>query len=299
MAERKNEYTYKGILKTDLYAYKVIINTSQRKINGEQVIYHRYFNIGAYTSEKGEKKTCVDIYVMYPALKAELPQINPPLAKLITTHYNEKCSVNEKLERGEGTRHMIGTAMYLVSKMCPHVMGFEINDASTRLCDNNALITLSYFSITNYGKTWYEKHFDAFIEDEKKANKYKETVAQLLSMRLPEWGTFTALFLRNTPTDIRNKLEALHKKSTTYKDLFTHIHKLGINNACIYLQPWIDNVMLSTDLRNLVLFTQWVIPIKAVKRVPLLNYTTEFSGLVVSTPSSPSSQPLSSLQNAI
>ena len=277
--QKKNEYLYKAILKTDQHDYKITVNTTQRIINGEQIVYHRYFNIGTYTSDKGEKKTCVDIYVMYPSLQDELPQIKPTLAKLITTHYNEKCSVNEKLERGEGTRHMINTAMYFVSKMCPHVTGFEINDASTRICDNNTLITLSYFSITNHGKTWYEKHFNAYINDEVKAKKYKETIAQLQSQVLPQWDTFKILFLRNTPPEIRNTIEQLHKKSATYKDLFTNIHKLGISDACIYLQPWIDNVMLSTDLRNFVLFTQWVIPIKGVKRVPMLNYKTEFSGL--------------------
>ena len=153
---KKNiEYIIKGILETDLYNYKITINTSQITKNGINIIYSRYFNIGGYISETGEKKTCVDIYVMYPELEKELPFTNYKLAHLITTHYNEKCSVDEKLKRGEGTQHMINTSMYLVSKMCPFIEGFEINDASTRQCDNDTTITLSYLSITNYCKTWY------------------------------------------------------------------------------------------------------------------------------------------------
>jgi hypothetical protein len=36
--------------------------------------------------------------------------------------------------------------------------------------------------------------------------------------------------------------------------------------------------MLMTDLRNYVMYTQWIIPITSVKRVPLMNYKKDFSG---------------------
>lgn len=309
---KKNEYIFKGLLKTDKYDYIINIRTLQYTKNGETVVYSRYFNLGAYISESGEKKTCVDIYVMYPELENELPFINYKLAKLITTHYNEKCSVNEKLERGEGTRHMINTAMYFVSKMCPFIEGFEINDTcadqhsldpakswgdvSTRQCDNNTTIILSYFSITQYGKTWYERNFEAYIGDifkNKKHNKnqqdnskkektkmelYREIVDNLMIQKLSDFNVFKVLYLTNTKKDIQTELELLYNESKTYGELFKKIHKLGISKACIYLQPWIDNLMLSTDLRNYVMYTQWIIPVESIKRVLLINYKKEFSG---------------------
>ena len=274
----KNEYIFKGILETDKHDYKIKINTSQITKDGINIIYSRYFNIGAYVSETGEKKTCVDIYVMYPELKKEIPSINYKLAKLTTTHYNEKCSVDEKLERGEGTQHMINTAMYFVSRMCPFIEGFDINDASTRQCDNDTTIILSYFSITNYGKTWYEKNFKAFIADGIKRKKYESIVSELLLHELPSWEVFNAIFLRNVNKDIKEILKNIHEHSTTYKSLFKNIHSEGISKACIYLQPWIENVMLSTDLRNYVMYTQWIIPVESVKRIGLINYKKEFVG---------------------
>jgi hypothetical protein len=275
---KKNEYIFKGLLKTDKYDYIITINTSQLSKNGETIVYSRYFNLGAYTSDSGEKKTCVDIYVMYPEFQNVMPNVNYKIAKLITTHYNEKCSVNEKLERGEGTQHMINTAMYFVSKMCPFIEGFDINDASTRQCDNNTTIILSYFSITNYGKTWYEKNFKAYIEHKDKRNKYENIISELLMRELPDWDIFEAMFLRNVNKDIKIILKNIYDISKTYKLLFKNIHNEGISKACIYLQPWIEQLMLSTDLRNYVMFTQWIIPVESVKRVALINYKKDFSG---------------------
>lgn len=278
MTSKKNDYIFKGILETEKYNYKIKINTSQITKDGINIIYSRYFNIGTYVLETGEKKTCVDIYVMYPEFKKEIPSINYKLAKLTTTHYNEKCSVDEKLERGEGTQHMINTAMYFVSRMCPFIEGFDINDVSTRQCDNDTTITLSYFSITNYGKTWYEKNFKAYIADGIKRKKYENIISELLQKELPSWDVFNALFLRNVNNEIKDKLNKLFDISKTYKSLFKNIHSEGISKACIYLQPWIENVMLSTDLRNYVMYTQWIIPVESIKQVSLINYKKEFVG---------------------
>jgi hypothetical protein len=286
---KNNEYIFEGIIKTDKYDYRLVIKTAQIIRNNEQIVYNRYFNFGSYISDKGEKKTCVDIYVMYPEFQNVIPNVNYKLANLITTHYNEKCSINEKLERSDGTRHMINTAMYFVSRMCPHIEGFEMNDASSRECDNKTTIVLSYFSITNYGKTWYEKNFEAYIEDirnekEKEENKpsrmsiYKEKVNSLINQKLPEWDIFKELYMRNLSKTVQNDIEQMHNKSITYGDLFKRIHKLGISSACIYLQPWIDKVMLPTGLRNFVMFTQWIIPIKSVKKISLVNYKKDFFG---------------------
>lgn len=303
MASIKNEYIWKGIIKTERYDYRVTTTTIHRIENGEQVIYSRYFNIGSYQTEEKEKKTCVDIYVMYEPLSRELPNINYKIAKLITTHHDERCSVDEKLQRGEGTQHMIHTALSFVYRMCNFIEGFEINDASTRLCNNSTTITLSYFSITNYGKTWYERNFNAFIpieyvkssqygerkntttknrNDKKngidKMKKYKDAVNNLMMQKLSDWELFTILFLRKTSNEIRSVLKELYDKSSTYGEFFKQIHSKGVGEACIYLQPWIDQLMLSTDLANYVLHTRWVIPINSINRIKITGFTREFKG---------------------
>lgn len=289
----KQNFIFKGVIHTDKYSYMLSISRSYKIHNDQMILYDMYINLGSYTTNNNEKKTCVDIYVMYPEAKKELPFINYKLAKLITTHYDEKCAVNEKLKRGEGTQHMINTAMYLSLKMCPFIEGFEINDtfaelqnldpakswgdASTRQC-NNTTITLSYFSITLYGKTWYEKNFGAYIGDSSKRNKYLHTIQTLLNLKLSDWDIFNSMFLRDTSREVKDILLKEYNKSRTYGDLFKNINKLGISNACIYLQSWIDNLMLTTDLRNYILFTQWIIPATSVKNMNLRNYKKDFFG---------------------
>ena len=42
------------------------------------------------------------------------------------------------------------------------------------------LISDHYFSLTNYGKTWYEKNFNAYIGDTVKRNKYRQIIDTFL-----------------------------------------------------------------------------------------------------------------------
>ncbi len=275
---KKNEYLFKGILETDKYSYNIIINTKKYNLNGKDTIYSQYFNFGSYT-DNNKKKTCVDIYVMYPISQDLMNMGNPTMAQLITTHFDERCSVDKKLQRGEGTHHLLHTAMYFVLKMCPFIKGFEINDASTRNCDNKTVITLSYFSITQYGKTWYEKNFNAYIGDIPKRNKYREIVDKIFEKEL-NWELFNTIYLRDVNKEIVKTLETIKDSSITYADFFKKIHKTGVSNACILIQPWIDEFMLSTNLRNYVLYTQWIIPIESIKRVTLKNYKKDFYGKI-------------------
>lgn len=274
----KNEYTYKGILKTDKYEYTISIDTTIKYVDNTPIIYKRYFSFGSYTDEDGNKKTCVDIFVSYPELQKDFPNANYKIAKLITTHYNERCSVNEKLQRGDGTRHMINTAMYFVSLMCKFIEGFELNDVSTRQCTNNTTITLSNFSITKYGQTWYEKNFGAYILDKNKWDIYTKTMNDLMNKELQDWELFKVLFLRRVNKNIIETIYNIYTKSNTYRELFKNIHAMGMDEACIYLEPWIDELFLTSNLKNYISHTQWCIPQNSIKRVPLVNRTVKYFG---------------------
>ena len=303
------DYIWTGVIHTEKHDY-ILTLTSAQIVNGNNItVYSQNFNFGSYANEKGEKQTCVDIYVMHKPMMKKLPNIKYKIAKLISTHYNEKCSVDEKLKRGDGTQHMLLTAMTFVCKMCPFVTGFEINDVSTRMCDNNTMINLSYFSITNHGQTWYERHFKAYIpnttsmrhrplahtmnnrnnsnnsnnttckkKEITKMDQYKDTIHKLMIQPLPEWNIFNVIFLKSTPRDIKQDLESLYRISSTYGELFKHIHALGISKACIYLQSWIDTVMTSTNLQNYITYTQWIIPKKELTPIMIHRATKGFAG---------------------
>ena len=309
--DMEEDYMWTGILHTEKHDYVLTLTSAQIVNGGNITVYSQNFNFGSYTNEKGEKQTCVDIYVMHKPMTKKLPNINYKIAKLISTHYHEKCSVDEKLKRGDGTQHMLLTAMTFVCKMCPFITGFEINDLSTRMCDNNTMINLSYFSITNYGQTWYERHFKAYIPDATsmrhrpllhttnntnkpnnntakntshkkkeitKMDQYKDTIHKLMIQPLPEWNIFKVIFLKSTPREIQQDLETLYRASSTYGELFKNIHELGISKACIYFESWINTVMTSTNLQNYIMFTQWIIPTKELKQITIHRATKDFAG---------------------
>jgi hypothetical protein len=108
--------------------------------------------------------------------------------------------------------------------------------------------------------------------------QYKETVHHLMNQSLPDWKLFRALYLRAIDSQHEEDLKRMFDQSSNYGQLFNHIHDMGMSKACIYLQPWIDTVMLSTNLKNYILHTQWVIPVDRIKQTPITNYTKEHFG---------------------
>lgn len=105
--------------------------------------------------------------------------------------YNPTCATNAKLEKGEETVAMIKSFLRF---MCMKESFEKITfvDASTFQCKLESLdkftddeeeyvipIPIAFHNITIYGKTWYQRHFNATLSDDYVRNKLQKSLAKL------------------------------------------------------------------------------------------------------------------------
>lgn len=152
--------------------------------NNENKPIRYVFNIGA--KEKG----CVSLEVMTPN-QTILPYT---VAYIIYVKYNKDCNISGNLESGMGTRHMILVSLNVAIQICPWIEKFEFDDASARMCHpNGPEVSLSYLYIALYGKTWYEKHFDAVLKNEQQQQYYSKALKKLKSKRFKHISNYDTI----------------------------------------------------------------------------------------------------------
>jgi len=88
----------------------------------------------------------------------------PTRLKLDNLEYKNTCSRDVHLRRGEGTIHMLKSALLLICKKFVDIKRVYLNDVATIHCNGHNLL-LAYLYILCYGHTWYSKHFGAKPSD--------------------------------------------------------------------------------------------------------------------------------------
>lgn len=201
-------------------------------------------------------EACVTISVFFPS---DNRLIDTSIGSLILVKYYETCSETTILQQGEGTIDMINVSMSFVKRICPFIKEFKLNDASTKRCDNNSVISLPYFYITQKGMTWYEGRFKAYLK-EPYYTDYKNTLKKVMNASLPTFTEFVMLYIRNTPDEIINQLKSVFNEGDTLSTFFNKLYdKYDKAMGCIILQPWIDNFMGIVGLQKYVAMTDWYI----------------------------------------
>ncbi len=84
--------------------------------------------------------------------------------------YKKDCSIFTKLDKNNNKIELLlKSSLYFCIKKFPEVSNYQISDMSYIQCNNNQRIVLSDLYVVKYGKTWYEKVFNAMpIEEQKK-----------------------------------------------------------------------------------------------------------------------------------
>lgn len=79
-------------------------------------------------------------------------------AVLNLVEYDQRCTVDGKMEQGKGTRDMINFALKLIKEQ--GAKRVELDDRSTVICKKNGQrVKLGPFYFFRNGVTWYEKYF--------------------------------------------------------------------------------------------------------------------------------------------
>lgn len=225
------------------YKFQIIDNTLFSRDNTE--IYCRNFKIG------GTYPDCVNISIIYENNK-------PVDASMPILLSDTDCAFNRPLEKGGGAIMMIKTLLNYVYKQVPTLTHIKFDDKSMIECATEEELKkgsrfrkkgtyvnpmpLYYFSILFNGQTWYEKYFNAKLEDTVRYQQYRTRVTELLySSELKKnmhFDRFVSLF--GNKEEEMTELYQYYTNANNFNDFFQSIPK---QHRCRLVRPWIEQFM--------------------------------------------------------
>jgi len=253
------------IINVGKYKFQIIDNI----LSVKEQIYCRNFKIG------GNNLDCINVSISYDSknepISASIPHIM----------YDEECSIDVPLDRGEGSIKMIKALFQYIHLQLPTITEVNFEDKSNIECatdyeiqkkgsrfrkkgTNVNPVPLYYFSIAFNGETWYEKHFNARQKDKNKHDKYREKINDLLHSSQFKTNTSFIEFLKiaRPPMETTDELETYYINSNTFGNFFQSIPK---KDRCRLVRDWISNFM-EHHLSNLFSNTGWIIELPIITK---------------------------------
>jgi hypothetical protein len=255
----------KTIINVGKYKFQIIDNI----LSVKEQIYCRNFKIG------GNNLDCINVSISYDSknepISASIPHIM----------YDEECSIDVPLDRGEGSIKMIKALFQYIHLQLPTITEVNFEDKSNIECateyeiqkkgsrfrkkgTNVNPVPLYYFSIAFNGETWYEKHFNARQKDKNKHDKYREKINDLLHSTQFKTNISFIEFLKIAmpPMETTDELETYYINSNTFGNFFQSIPK---KDRCRLVRDWISNFM-EHHLSNLFSNTGWIIELPIITK---------------------------------
>lgn len=209
----------------------------------------------------GVKGECVNISVNKPdSLAVQRGYHKLEIGTIPILEWNAKCAVDSNLAKGSGTIAMIRIVLSEVKIRYPYVELYQFRDNSHIQCDNGKGIPLLHISLMEYKQSWYERHFNAFIDEPSYNKKYKDGIKMLDSpeFKLP-FGKFIENIQQHISISILNSIKSYYEKTFTYFEFFKLIvDTQGEKNFCILIVDWID-IFIHTIFSFDPLYIPWAI----------------------------------------
>lgn len=212
----------------------------------------------------GHDLYCIEGLIYKPS-SVYITDLGYPLnvGRLVQIYYNINCSLEGDFKRGIDTTNILHILCKYLREHYPYVEYLTFTDASYRTCDNGVTIDLAKFSYLRTGMTWYEKNYNAFLEE-----KYIPLFENMqLSLQRAKntltWDRFKQFIHGEYPLD-EIKLKELYDKSETWKNFFGSLSDIiGIPQLCIFIAPWLNTFFTSITSTSFSSFT-YVLPLHSV-----------------------------------
>jgi len=212
------------------YKFQIIDNTLFSRDNTQ--IYSRNFKID------GTYPDCVNVSVIY--------ENNKPADARMYILFDETLNTT------------VGIMLKYVYSQLPTLTHIKFDDKSYIECANCNPIPLYYFSIVFNGQTWYEKYFNAKLNDDVKYQHYRKKVSEFL---------YSTEFKTKIPFDrfvsfIDKREEEMTEIYGYYNDANTFndfLQSIPNQQRCRLVGSWIERFM-KIILNNAFSNEDWVIP---------------------------------------
>jgi hypothetical protein len=152
----------------------------------------------------------------------------------------------------------------------PYIKQLKLTDASYIPCDirTNDTVDLLSYSIAHYGKTWYEKTFQAYMIPSSAYLSYRKKVTNYMSTEFKSslsWNTFYSLYLIScTPyayeflQEHSEEIQTLYEKADTFPAFFVSLTAiLPRKEKCKFYKSWLEHFISS----KVGYSREWMIPL--------------------------------------
>jgi len=223
----------------------------------EVIIGNKRFTITTYIYD-----WFIDIFIgnqtIY-CIRATVPKRKDGMIKnsafIDKVRWEAECS--NPFERGKDTTTIFKLLMTYIKKNYPDVHYAEFNDASNRKCDNGGWVNLAAMKLFTDGKTWYEDHFNAKI-DEHSEVMYRTMIAN--ANRTKQGMTWDQAKLEMPWTEIgipEQELKEHYEGTETWTEWFKWIRTtIGDSAFCVWLSKfgWFEQFLRSVLKCNIMYY---------------------------------------------
>ena len=219
---------------------------------------------------------------------------NIDIAILDSIKYNSSCNITNTLEEGDGTKHMIFTALNILLYYFPKLKYVKLLDTIHKSCsrvDNNgstiSMNIATYFMLFKK-ETWYESLFGALPINTTNRQEYKLFIDKLDSINISmSFLTFINKYFRgndiNYLLELNKKynleLDKLYNNSKTYVDFFYSIRD-KINNKTelctlfgLFLFKFMYDISNGATMR--FLGDYWIFPTENIVKIDFTEEQVE------------------------
>lgn len=205
------QYDYK--FGTDYYNFLIKQKGGGLKVKFEDYIFY---------IDEIKYDNCIKIFIGNPdkdepeCVHIRIDDEFPEIANLIFFQYDEKCSINKMLKKGEGTKVMFKTIVKYIKKFYTNVKMIDLSDTAKISCYYNGSLTkfkLYKWYLFLYGKGYYQKNYGFDFENRFKKEKHIENVRIIKTLKV----------------NLREVFDILKKLELSNKEIYDFIRQLKNN----------------------------------------------------------------------
>lgn len=174
------------------------------------------------------------------------------VCKLQGISYYPRCAMKKGLAKSHGTIEMLQSILHLVTSKFPEIQRVVFNDVSSVECDDGTSMIVSYASLVQHGKTWYERHFSARM-----LHKYDRDSLKIfkdLLSKQPTRGTFTFYDKKVLASNVE------------YDNWHEYFMKMRENHGCEFFSKHKNEIQKASGMQ--LMYSEWYIRASDIANYP-------------------------------
>lgn len=217
-------------------------------------------------------KPCLSLNISTVESLSVIPNNKIDTAKLCNIEALYNCVLEDDAEdlfsKYSFGKELLEWVIEYIKTEFKHVKFLELDDQSYIPCnrETNETLDLLTYSIAVNKKTWYELHFNAFINDKQLYEKYNKQIQvySLESTKSDNWDTFflknfTSMYARDTILQNEGLYKNMYEESKTFPEFFRKLaNAVGKEEKCKFFKWWLQEFISS----NINISRRWTIKLK-------------------------------------